>query len=753
MSSNYSSRYRDLLNRLSGVRVSGKGHIAKCPGHNDSRPSLSLREDGSHILLHCFAGCKPEHVLASIGLDFSAVDPPTDNVKGQRSEVKYRGQAPAGASPPAHTKSTSFDTCYFYRTELGVILYRVVRAYEGGRKFFYIQHPNPDNPSEWLKGKGDAPWVLYHLPFVVKAVAELRPVYIVEGEKDVKTLESLGFTATTNACGAGKWRPEYVEWLRGGNVVILPDNDEPGRAHAEQVAASLHGVAARVRVLPLPGLEDKQDVFDWLKKAGNSPEDLIALADATPEWAPDTQYQTPDIQYPRPDTLLTAPLTDAGNAERLIARHGPDLRWDFTRGVWRMWDGMKWAVAEKGEAVQKAIETVRAIIAPADTLVDRKRGDDLIKHARKSESEGRIKSLLTLAQALPGVSVAGTAFDADGWLLNTPSGTLDLRTGTLQKHRRDDLLAKITAVPYDPDAQCPRWEQFLKEIFDDDAELVAYLQRLVGYCLTSDTREQALFLFTGKGSNGKTLLLETLRDVFGDYARATPFDTLLERRDTASYDLAGLVGARMVTATEGAGGRAFCEPRVKQLSGGDPVSCRFLYRDFFSYTPTFKLAIATNEAPRLTSQDYSLKRRLQVVPFGVTFYTVEDGRTPVRDPLLREKLKTELPGILAWAVRGCLDWQAAGLQPPACIGRERDALFESFDIIGEWFDQCCEKDLTAETPSADLWKSYVDWCEANKQPTAWKSARGLSNALKQRDGISLRKGTGGVRIVCGVKSR
>ena len=704
-------RLSTLLSRLDAVTRHGDGWQARCPAHEDRNPSLSVRTQDNRILVKCFAGCSADSIMRAAGL--SMHDLFTDTL------------APHTAR---HVVAT-----YDYTDAGGAVLFQVVR-YEP--KDFRQRRPDEHGGWSWnLKGVTSVP---FRLPLVLAAAARGGQVFITEGEKDVLTLERHGLTATCNAGGAGKWRPDFASALRGAHVVILPDNDAPGYAHGQAVAATLRHLAASVKVLDLAGLPAKGDVSDWFN-AGHTGEELLALAQAAPEWE---ATATP--------AASRYPLTDLGNAERLIAAHGHELRYHVNAESWLRWTGTLWRADDTGEVHRLARAVVRSIGKEADGLPAGEERESLYKHMLKSESAPRLAAGVDLARYQPGVPVTAGQLDGDTWALNLLTGTLDLHTGQMRSHAPGDLLTKLAPVTYDPAATCPRWERFLREIFPQEEELVGFVQRLAGYLLTGDTREQAAFFLVGKGANGKSVLLESLRALLGDYARDTSFATFLERRDTATNDLASLHGARLATASEGEGGQTFNEALLKRVTGGDQITCRYLYREYFTYTPAFKVLFATNEVPRFSSQGYAMRRRVHILPFSQTFYGPADGREPVRDDRLRDTLRGELPGILAWAVRGCLDWQQKGLRPPRLVQEETAALFASFDPLADFLDDACTLHPSARVEVGALWKAYLDWCEENERQPAFRQTQGFSRNLTQRDGIDSGKGTGGVRVFKGI---
>ncbi|MHB9023141.1 MAG: phage/plasmid primase, P4 family [Armatimonadota bacterium] len=706
----HASPLDNILARLQGVKRQRNGYLARCPAHADRKPSLSVTEKDGRVLLHCHAGCRAEEVTRALGLELRDLftQPPASSFSRKPTERVV--------------------AAYEYHDAAGAVRYQVVRLEPKG-----FRQRRPNGNGGWIWNLQGVEPLLYRLPWVRSAAAHGGQVFIVEGEKDVCALKTGGLIATCNSGGAGKWQPGFADELRGAQVVILPDNDAPGRAHALEVAESLYGKAASVKIFALPDLPEKGDVSDWLAD-GHTCRQLIDLAEDAPAW-------TPGKHVP-----AGFPPTDLGNAERLVAAHGHELRYNVSAEAWLRWTGQTWQQDETGDIHRLAAGVVRGIGAEAEQLPGKEERRELFRHALRSESEGRLGAMIHLARYREGIPVAATDLDWAAHLLAVNNGTLDLRTGRLHPHDPADLITKLAPVTYDKEATCPRWEQFLREVFLDDAALIAYVQRLAGYLLTGETSEQAVFLLVGKGANGKSVLVETLRSLLGDYAKDTPFSTFLERRETNTADLAALVGARMVTASEGEGQQSFNESLLKRLSGGDPVTCRYLYKAFFSYTPTYKVLIATNEVPRLHAQNLAMRRRVKLLPFRQTFYAPEDGKTPLRDDTLRGKLRLELSGILNWALRGCLQWQDNGLQPPPIVLEGTNDLFQSFDPLADFLDEKCMRGPQEQIEVGTLWKVYVDWCETNERQPAFKQVQWFSHNLTQRDGIEMKRQHGGRKL-------
>jgi putative DNA primase/helicase len=402
-------------------------------------------------------------------------------------------------------------------------------------------------------------------------------------------------------------------------------------------------------------------------------------------------------------------LTDLGNAERLVDEHGPDLL--RVAGDWLAWDGRRYDRDETGaRAMQLQKRAVRGMYTEAAQLDDADERKRLAEHAARSESERALRAALNLAASDPAVIADPDTLDADPMLLNVTNGALELDTGTLREHRRDDRCTLAAGAPYDPDAKCPRWLAVLGRIFANDAELIDFIRRAFGYMLTGRTDEQILFLLHGNGANGKSVLLAILRALLGDYARNTPASTLLERRnggDSIPNDLARLRGVRAVTAAETGDGRRLDEERVKALTGSDVISARFMRGEWFDFQPVFKLALATNHLPVIRGTDHAMWRRVRLIPFTVTIPDDEQDRT------LTGKLLDELPGILTWAVTGCLDWQRHGLQAPDAVMAATASYREESDTLGQFIDDACELHPDATENAAQLYTAYSTWCEIN----------------------------------------
>jgi putative DNA primase/helicase len=401
-------------------------------------------------------------------------------------------------------------------------------------------------------------------------------------------------------------------------------------------------------------------------------------------------------------------LSDYGNAERLVVRHGADLRFCHQLKKWLVWSGDRWREDATAEVTRRAKETVRAMYGEAAGIPDPKERESFVKFVLRSEAEARIAAMIALAESERGIPVMQEELDADPFLFNCANGTLDLHTGRLREHRREDLITKLSPVIFDMQARSDMWELFLRDATGGDAELEKFLQRAAGYSLTGDTREEVLFFIHGPQAAGKSTFMETIKAALGDYARTSDFEAFLSRRDVGSprNDIARLVGARFVASIEVDEGKKLAEGLVKVLTGGDTVAVRFLHKEFFEFRPAFKLWLAANHAPRVRDDDEAMWRRILRVPF---VHTIPKAQ---RDPKIKAQLRdaaTAGSAVLAWMLRGCLDWQRDGLRVPQAVEEATQEYRESQDPLKDFIAECCVLMPGAWTPTADLRAEYERW--------------------------------------------
>lgn len=390
----------------------------------------------------------------------------------------------------------------------------------------------------------------------------------------------------------------------------------------------------------------------------------------------------------------------------LAARHLKRMRqltlWCEMWGRWLVWNGDRWLKDETLAVQDQVRQTLREI--SNQVLQDPElKPDKRQRQADKIASYKTVQNVERLARTYRHVATHPDAWDADLWALNTPGGVVDLRTGDIRRHTVDDRFTKITAVS--PAGDCPTWVQFLDRATGGDKQLQAFLQRMCGYALTGEVREHALFFVYGTGGNGKGTFLNTITHIMGDYQRVSGAETFTESPgDRHTTELARLQGARLVTAQETEEGKRWAESRIKALTGGDPITARFMRQDDFTYIPQFKLVIVGNHKPAFRNVDEAIRRRLHLIPFTASIPASE------RDPLLPVKLKAEAGGILAWMIQGCREWAAHGLQPPAVVKESTDQYLGAEDSLQQWLDECCDL-VPGFTTSQDLFANWQAWCE------------------------------------------
>ena len=406
-------------------------------------------------------------------------------------------------------------------------------------------------------------------------------------------------------------------------------------------------------------------------------------------------------------------FSDDTLAALFVDREGIDWCHVAAWRAWFMWTGLCWQRDETGLVREQVRQACRAA------------GHECGKpnEVRRICSDKTISAVVRIAASDPSVAIRTSALDAHPMLLNTPAGVIDLETGEVREHDRDLLLTQTTSAS--PGNGCPRWTRFLAEITGEDQELQAYLQRLAGYLRTGATSEQVFAFFHGGGANGKSVFIQTLASVLGDYAATATLDTFMASSNTKHLtELAGLRGARMVIVPETDPGRAWAEGRIKSVTGGETIRANFMHRDHFEFIPQFKLIVAGNHRPSLSGTGEAMQRRLHLVPFEVT---IPPER---RDTQLMSKLQEERDGILGWMLEGCAEWRTQGLSPPAVILSAAASYFAEEDLVGQWIEEACETGPLCKATAQSLFTSWSQWAEAAGHPKGTKKT--LGEALRQK---------------------
>lgn len=474
--------------------------------------------------------------------------------------------------------------------------------------------------------------------------------------------------------------------------------------------------------------------YGMVKKKGES---IGRIGRAGASDQPSSLAESDDISSPG-----QRPLTETGNAERLVDQYGDHIRFCHPWGVWLAWDGHRWKRDQVGQVRRWAKAVVRSIYDEISKAETKEQRDKIYAWGKKSEGAAARAAMLKNAEAEAGLPIEPGEMDQNPYLLNVMNGTVDLKTGELRDHDQADIITKLAPVYFDAQAECPTFLAFLARVLPDP-DVRAFLQRMTGYGLTGTTGEQCLAFFYGGGANGKSTFLSVIQEMLGDYAQQAAPDLLTSRGgDRHPTELADLFGSRWVSSIEVDEGKRLAETLVKQMTGGDKLKARFMRTDFFQWTPTHKLFLAANHKPEIRGTDYAIWRRIHMIPFTVTIPVEE------RDSRLGAKLLAELPGILNWAIEGCLQWQQGGLGVPQAVTDATEEYRQEQDVLAGFIEDKCAVERNAAAPTGALYKTYVAWAEAGGGKPITSQAFG--RRLTER-GMEPARGTDGKRIWRGLR--
>lgn len=494
--------------------------------------------------------------------------------------------------------------------------------------------------------------------------------------------------------------------LYGGDFSVYSSQSEGDLALCNFLSSHTNGDAHRIdRLFRRSGLFRPK----WDEQHGESTYGDLTIRTAVASRSNGVER---DVQEPAMFDGQARPLTDSGNAERLVERFGADLRYVYKWNKWLGYESGRWTIDERGVAMARSKQVARALYAEAANCDDDKVREATVKWARISEKAERRKAMVDLARSEHGVPATPMIFDRHPFLINCPNGTLDLETVDMREHRRSDFLTKMCPTKYVANAACPLWEKAIERVLPDDG-VRKYLQRFCGYSLTGDVSEQAMMIAIGPGANGKSTLLNAFQYTMSPaYVIQVATDMLLSKdRENHPTDLADLFGVRMAIGTEIPQGRALDEPKVKLLTGGEPVRARRMREDFWQFDPSHKFVLVTNHMPRISMNDYAMTRRLHVVRFDVTIPEAE------RDRSLMRKLKAEREGILAWSVAGYRAWRDTGLAPPPEVIMSEKSASRHKSSAEEFIDAFVLRELGVRTPATALFAAYGTWCVTQDTPT------------------------------------
>ncbi len=452
-----------------------------------------------------------------------------------------------------------------------------------------------------------------------------------------------------------------------------------------------------------------------------------AIKDCRDIWEPQERVQRPAPAVPPPpqNTSNEVPAIenatvgetgqrryytydDTGNALRFRDANAGLIHYNHVDGCWIYWDGVRWASDENGEIKRRADKMLADMAKDLKEMQDDPAYNAYKKHLSRSRSHRGKEGFIAEARHLEGVPVLPSEMDRAGNAFNVRNCLISLKTGRTAEHDKKYMISKLAPVTYDENAKCPRWDRFIEEITCGDKSLQLYLQRMIGYCMTAYTKEQCMFFLYGNGSNGKSVFVDTIAYMLGEYAASCQPETVMmrDRNNTARGDLARLKGARMVVTSEPNDGCRLDEGIVKQMTGGteNKLTARFLYGREFEFSPEFKIVMSTNYKPVIKGTDNGIWRRVRLIPFTAEF-TKEN-----RDPQLTEKLRRELPGILNWAIAGAVGWCKEGLPPCAIIDEAGQEYRSEMDRVQQFLDDCTERSDSGSTQASTLYKCYRAWC-------------------------------------------
>lgn len=564
-----------------------------------------------------------------------------------------------------------------------------------------------DNPNQKYNQARKSTPRAYFPPLLEQSWKEVArdtsaPVLIVEGEKKAAAGCKAGFP-TIGIGGVDSWSakkrmiPDLAAFpWKGRPAVIVFDSDvvrnATVRAARDRLGAALREKGAGVVAVDLPDDgKNKVGLDDYLVARGPK-----ALAKLLRDGASEANL---GARGERP--------TDAGNARRFAHAFRGKFLWCPDRKKWLVWVGTHWKEDDVGRVMQGAKEVARGIYAEAADCDKEERRAQIARWATQTESEARLGAMINLARDEPGMFILAHQLDADRYLLGCPNGTLDLRTGKLRAARPEDYITKQAGVPFDPTAKCPQWEKFLAEIFPKK-DVAAFVRRAMGYTLTGDTGEQCLFFEHGGGSNGKSTKQEIQKAIMGDYAMQVKTETLMASRPrdggAASSDVAALDGARCAMTAEPEEGARLSEAFVKLVTGQEKLRARRLFAEEFEFTPELKIWLAANHKPKIRGTDYAIWRRIRLIPYEVTIPEAKKVRN-LADRILRD----EGPGVFAWMVRGCLEWQREGLKAPPAVRAATEAYRLDMDVVRQWVDSHCERGEAFSVQASWLWEEFTRW--------------------------------------------
>lgn len=704
--------YNDNLKHFTVVKRCGDRAQCKCPAHNDKQASLTVTRGNKGTLFHCHAGCQTANILAAVGLEMKDVFYETGVKKTDwRSWVEQREDRKIEAV--YNYVSCNGDYCF---TKLRLAGKKLIYGILKNDRFSYgLPREKPRKSYGAIYGDVNA---------IKRAVREGSPVYIPEGEKDVDCLMKHGYTAFTYG-GVNDWQESMSAVVEGADVVILADNDEPGRQVAQRIYSDVANTASSCCiVVPMPDIA-KADISDYFASGKTKADFDKIIEDEMQKNSLQKNVSELDILVKKLyelDAVNTFETSDKGFGALFAEIFKDKHRYNPSRKEFMQYDGKRW------------IDDLEALSARSDA---KKLADALMRYAVEINAQGSSTGYVKAVGALVNIRnrenmlrdakdsyfFQNENLDTEDYILNVQNGTLDL-TGTepmFLEHRSDDLLSKICNASYDPAATCPEWERFMDEVMQKDADKVRYLQKIAGLSLTGNTQEETCFILYGSTTrNGKSTFCETIIHLLGDYAVSMRPESLAVKQNNdsrqANGDIARLAGCRFCNASEPPKRMLFDTAQLKSMIGRDSITARHLHQREFTFIPKFKLVINTNYLPTIADDTVFSSQRINVVSFDRHFKPEE------QDKRLKEKLRKdrELSGILNWCIDGLRLYRAEGLKPPAAVRQATEVYRSDSDKIGNFIKECLCKTGKNSTVK-DIYDVYKNWCADNGFGTEGKT--------------------------------
>lgn len=720
---NVSDRLQTILSRLKGVKKVGENtYRAYSPLRDEKEPSLYITEKPDGIILMCdHGGGKVEDILAAIGLTMRILFP----------DGGSSGSEPKGSDPERKVAAI-----YQYLDKNGELVAEKVRY---TNKTFFWRSKKPDGSYDYHKPE-NVP--LYNGMVLEKAEA----VFLVEGEKDVDTLTKHGLPAVSLPNGA-HWENEYAAYFSDKVIIILPDNDDTGRDYAKAALKALKPTNYNTGIMQLnnlwPEIPEKGDVSDYIAAKG---EEAVVKLKETLDVVTRNRKLAPAVSaVPTAQCSAAAVTVVATSAPLMLKTHidyyivikkfnphsNPkysttdngsgrlfsdivrgQARYVASRKSWFIYDGARWTPDEGDMATMEMCKAIGdALTHYAFAIQDENERKQYLKYTLRWMTRNYRKTILDDAASVYNIGMG--EFDADVNLLNCKNGTLDLKTMQFRSHNPDDKITKIADVVYDPNARCPRFEQFLIEVMSGDADKSAFLQKALGYALSGDSQYECMFILYGATTrNGKSTLMESVLRVFGDYGLTVAPETIAAKQRNSSgpsEDLARLAGRRLANISEPSRGMRLNAAQVKSMTGNDSINARFLHCNSFDFRPQFKLYINTNYLPSVDDMSLFSSNRVRVIPFDRHFEPQE------QDPNLKHLFAEEeaKSAILNWLIAGWQLLQKEGLDSPAAVVEATKEYSRDSNKIALFAEEKLIEDKTGEARTAAVYERYKEWCDVN----------------------------------------